>query len=426
MKLSSILFFIFSFFHFLISSAVTSPDSVAPAEAKAKHWGAAVTFNPCIVPKSDAEIRLITKHNRAWTLGGQLRYTAQPADGSAIDADYNYPTLAVGINYNHYRNVDFHRDANYDFGMGQEVDYMSRLGNTLTLYGSFERPWWRRNSWELSYALNFGVGYTDTKYDKYTNVDNEMIGSHFLIYCGMGIHATYHFAHEWGVRAGLDFHHHSNGALHRPNKGSNTIGPVVALVYQPGYEAARHDSRELRNEAFQKYDYLNVTLGVGAKSLYEDWTDTQFDTPPDDPAYRTNHFPLYAAYSLRIDGMRRWARRWATGVGIDLLYGSHIGHVKRIDEAEGHNCYHSPWSVGISFKHEAYYHRLSCAMSLGGYVYRQMGHNARRVEKPFYETIGLRYTTPWLGGLQAGFNVKAHAFKADLTEAVIVLPFKLK
>ncbi len=48
-------------------------------------------------------------------------------------------------------------------------------------------------------------------------------------------------------------------------------------------------------------------------------------------------------------------------------------------------------------------------MALGVYLYRHMGASAKEIEKPYYERIG----------------IKAHLTKADLTEIVISLPFRL-
>ena len=86
---------------------------------------------------------------------------------------------------------------------------------------------------------------------------------------------------------------------------------------------------------------------------------------------------------------------------------------------------HSPWSVGIAVRHEAYYHNLSLDMALGVYLYRHMGANAREIEQPYYERIGIFYTFPRLAGLRVGASVKAHRTKADLTEVIVAIPFRL-
>lgn len=402
------------------------------------HWGYAIDGYYGIVPKGDKEIKRIVKDNKTWTVGAQLRYTGLPSDGNPYDEDYNYPTFSLGLAYHHYQDVSFHRDlGNYDFGLAQPVDYMSYLGDIVTLYGAFDRPILRHpRKWQFDYSLQFGLGYTGKKYNPYNNVDNEMISSNVLIYCGLGLHAVYSLTPELGLRTGIEFQHHSNGALCRPNKGSNTIGPMVGLVYRPAVAAkkteedvmtkGKNNGTDNTDEDAYHYDYLNVAFGVGAKALYEDWVKTQFETAPGEPGYRTDRFKTYMEYSLNMDYMRRWARRWATGAGVDVFYGSHIDHVRDLDIADDVVKEYSPWTLAFSVKHEAYYRRLTCAMSFGLYLYRHMGHNARRVEQPFYETIGVRYNTHLLDGLQVGFFVKAHAFKADFTGLVVSTPIRLK
>jgi len=175
---------------------------------------------------------------------------------------------------------------------------------------------------------------------------------------------------------------------------------------------------------FERYWYLGFSLGVGAKVPLEDWQLTQFQTPQSSPDYRTDDFKLYAAYSLQMDVMRRYARRWASGVGIDLFYGSYADHVASLDAAQGYTDRHSPWSMGIAAKHEVFYHRLSLALSLGFYLHRQMGHQAKIIEKPYYERIGLKYEIPRLGGLSIGCMVKAHLTKADYTELTLSYPLR--
>ena len=298
------------------------------------------------------------------------------------------------------------------------------MGNAIALYGAFSRPFFRRHRFETDYTLSYGVAYTRTKYDPRNNIDNELIGSRWLIFFGIGFHATYHFARYWGLRAGIEYWHLSNGALNRPNKGANFLGPSVALVYHPYYEQTMQGVATRYNPVFEKKWYGQITLGIGAKTLNEDWQITQFRTPSDEQNYRTDKFKRYVCYSFHADMMYRYARRWASGVGVDVFYGSYAKRVKELDEAAGSGYRHSPWSVGIAARHEIFYHNVSMPVSLGFYLYRRMGENAKAVEKPYYEHIGLHYTFPCLGGLKIGINVKAHLAKADYTEFVVGYPIR--
>ena len=418
--------------------------SVKREAVSAEHWGWQLDVNPCWILKADEYVSKWLKKQDAWAVDAQLRYRSLPSDNDAFAHDFGYPTLALGLSYHHYDGVVMHKDANPLWGMAQEVDYDSHLGNTVTLYGAFERPLFSNKHWELDYAMSVGLGYTGHKYNPVDAVDNELIGSHLLVYFGAGVHATYHFARNWGVKAGVEFKHHSNGALNRPNKGANALGPMIGVVWTPstpmtpptplGGERTWSVKRgawsvergDFENTPFQKSWYMNFSLGFGGKVPLEDWQVTQFQTPPSDPDYRTGDFKLYAAYSLQADLMRRYARRWASGIGFDLFYGSYADHVASLDAAQGYTDRHSPWSVGIAAKHEVFYHRVSLAMSLGVYLHRQMGHQAKELETPYYERIGLKYQIPRLGGLAVGLGIKAHLLKADYTELVLSYPIKFQ
>ncbi|MCR5131695.1 MAG: acyloxyacyl hydrolase [Prevotella sp.] len=374
----------------------------------------------------------------------QLDYTPQPADKNPFAEDYNYPTFGFGLKLNR-NDVTMHRSVEDGWGMAEEVDYDSRLGNILSAYTTFTRPFltWPRDAspakrkFELDYMIGTGISYAKHKYNSGNNVDNELIGSRFLIYFAAGAHATWHLSPSWALTGGVEFYHHSNGALNRPNKGANFWGPIVGVRYRNHYKNSPHkrsteEAKANQEETsgghndFKKGWELNFSLGAGAKTLQEDWQLTQFNTPPDSTRYRTSRFHAYAAYSAQADIMYRYARRWASGIGIDAFYGTYADRAREIEEAdllhvsEGRKV--NPWSLGLAFKHNAYYGNVSLRMSVGYYLYRHMGSHAKIIEKPYYERIGVYYSFPRLGGLTIGGCVKAHFTKADLTEFVVSYP----
>ena len=390
-----------------------------------KHWGADVEYVSGKAIVMDEYQKKWMKGKDNHTIGIRANYTPLPCDSDSFAAEYDYPTLSIGLRYSINNGITMHRSTDRYWPLIIPVDYDSKLGNIITLYGKFSRPLYRSSKWELDYSLAVGVGYSKNKYNTYNAIDNELIGSRWLIYFGAGLNATYRFTPQWGIKAGLEFYHHSNGALNRPNKGANIFGPSVALCYQPYAEEVTKNRHTFTPVGFERYWYMNITAGLGGKTMLEDWIHTQFETAPNESDYRTDRFNSYAAYSLQTDIMYRYARRWASGVGIDLFYGTYSSHIKEMDELKGRHTKHSPWSIGIAAKHEVYYHNLSLAMSIGYYMFREMGHNAKANEKRYYERIGVHYTFPSLGGLTIGGNVKAHLTKADLTEFVVSYPIKL-
>ena len=390
-----------------------------------RHWGFTVSVMKSEIIALDKNQRKYLKEKENGSVALELNHINLPSDHDSYAKDFNYPSLSIGLRYTMNNRVRFHRTPDLAWDKIEEVPYDSRLGNTLSLYGTFQRAIHRNKHWEMSYSLSGGVGYTNKWYNKDNNIDNDFIGTPVLIYFGAGIHQTYRFAREWGVRASLEFVHHSNGALYRPNKGSNCVGPSVGIVYYPYYETFIREHGSFQSAPFKKFLYLDITAGIGAKTLVEDWQITQFRTPKTDPNYRTGDFKRYATYSLQANLMYRYARRWASGIGIDAFYNTYAPHIEQLEQKEGNNIDCKPWSFGIAGKHETFFHNLSVNVSLGTYLYRRMGSIDRELGGRIYERIGVNYSFPSLNGLKLGINVKAHTTKADFTELVITYPFRL-
>ena len=409
----------------LIAFVYVATQAKAIEKDSIRHWGFTVSVMKSEIIALDKNQRKYLKEKENGSVELELNHINLPSDYDSYAKDYNYPSLSIGLRYTMNNRVRFHRTPDLAWDKIEEVPYDSRLGNTLSLYGIFQRAIHRNKHWETSYSLSGGVGYTNKWYNKDNNIDNDFIGTPILIYFGAGIHQTYRFAREWGVRASIEFVHHSNGALYRPNKGSNSIGPSVGIVYYPYYETfiRKHDS--FQSAPFKKFLYLDLTAGIGAKTLVEDWQITQFRTPKTDPNYRTGDFKRYATYSLQANLMYRYARRWASGIGIDAFYNTYAPHIEQLERKEGNIIDCKPWSFGIAGKHETFFHNLSVNVALGTYLYRRMGSIDRELGGRIYERIGVNYSFPSLNGLKLGINVKAHTTKADFTELVITYPFRL-
>ncbi|ATV56245.1 lipid A 3-O-deacylase [Prevotella intermedia] len=409
----------------LIAFVYVATQAKAIEKDSIRHWGFTVSVMKSEIIALDKNQRKYLKKKENGSVALELNHINLPSDHDSYAKDFNYPSLSIGLRYTMNNRVRFHRTLDLAWDKIEEVPYDSRLGNTLSLYGTFQRAIHRNKHWETSYSLSGGIGYTNKWYNKDNNIDNDFIGTPILIYFGAGIHQTYRFAREWGVRASLEFVHHSNGALYRPNKGSNCVGPSVGIVYYPYYETFIREHGSFQSAPFKKFLYLDLTVGIGAKTLVEDWQITQFRTPKTDPNYRTGDFKRYATYSLQANLMYRYARRWASGIGIDAFYNTYAPHIEQLEQKEGNNIDCKPWSFGIAGKHETFFHNLSVNVALGTYLYRRMGSIDRELGGRIYERIGVNYSFPSLNGLKLGINVKAHTTKADFTELVITYPFRL-
>lgn len=407
-----------------ISTIKTKANTLATDSINS--WGWSLNLMKSKVLSMDKYQKLWMKYSKNSSVELEVIHNTLPKDSDCFAYDFNYPTLSLGLRYTINNYVKLHRSPNEAWGKAKEVDYDSKLGNTFSSYITFRRAIHRSNHWKTEYSLSAGIGINSLWYNKTNNIDNELIGSPLLIYFGTGIHQSYQFADNWAIRGGIEFVHHSNGALARPNKGSNSLGTSIGIVYQP-YTTKKiiYNKKAIEKKTFKKYCYFNTSIGIGAKTLLEEWQLTQFHTEPSEPNYRTGKFKLYLAYSMQFDFMYRYARRWASGIGFDYFYGSYFSRIKQMDNLAGYNIKHSPISLGIALKHEVFYHNLSLSMGIGGYIYRYMGKYITDNEPRYYERIGVNYSFQKLGNIKIGIIVKAHYTKADLTELVISYPIKL-
>lgn len=406
---------------------LTIAFSLCLLEAKAddndsvRRFGCSFDVHPGKVISMDKYQKKWQKKTQSVSLNAQINYVSLPKDSDLFDKEYNFPKLSVGFRYS-FNDVTMHRSPDEAWGLAEEVGYDSRLGNIASLYASFTRPLFRRRRWSTDYMLATGISFAGTKYNKQDNIDDELIGANWNIYFQLGFHLTYRIARDWGIRAGIDYYHHSNGALYRPNKGANIWGPSAGIEYFPYYDNLIENQTKAASKPFNKYWYVELSAGLGGKTLNEDWQQTQFHTPEGEPDYRTENFRIYPTCSSQANIMFRYSRRWASGLGADLFYGNYASHIEKMDIAAGKDLKHSPFSVGLGARHQVFYHRFSLSMSLGYYLYRHMGDNANQVEKPYYERIGITYTFPKLRHLTVGAFVKAHLTKADYTEFSVSFP----
>ena len=384
-----------------------------------------VAFSTGSVIKADPYERQWLLHTPVKMAHVALRWRTTPHEGDDFARDYGYPEWSLGLMYGDYSDVLMHKSPSTAWGMAEEVDYTSDMGRVYTLFAGFSRPLHRSYRLSAGYALDAGLAYGTKPYNKHDNVDNELTGSRPLIYFGASLYASYRLTPRLSLRADLAFRHVSNGALDRPNKGANSISPSIAVQYDlDAVPPERYAPKPPRTPFADKRLYLSAAVGVGGKALLEEWLLTQFRTAPTEASYRTGHFRIYTAYSMQFDLMYRHSRRWASGIGADLFYGTYSDRVKEIDAGSGSlRRHYSPFSAGIALKHEAFYHNWSMFVSLGVYAYRHMGAAARTEETPYYERVGIRYHLPRLHNLHIGAAVKAHKTKADLTEVIIGMNF---
>lgn len=404
------------------------------------------------------------QYQRAWTTGRALtsamvtlrHHTLRDAP-TAIAHDYNFPTWGLSLQWVDLSHATMQKQASPWWGQALPVNYPSHGGQLFSLVGSFSRPLQRKTWGEWGYALEEGLAVSTRPYHRENNVDNELIGSPLLFHFGASVYGEVQLAARWKLRVDFAFRHVSNGATSRPNKGANMWLPTLAVQYdlsannqqktEPAKFLRTHKAAAaeqgagttLPSSMFVPRWYVRVEGSVGVRTLLEDWLRTQYATAPEEADYRTAHFRKYVVGNGQIDVMRRYARRWALGIGADVFFLPYVHalqkYVPNIDDAVALGAQmpvesgkalsptprFSPFSLGLAVKHESFYGRLSSYVHLGYYLFRKTGHLPSSDETPYYERVGLRYhfgkqQTEIYRGLTLSVGIKAHKLKADFAE----------
>ena len=351
-------------------------------------------------------------------------YQTHAGEECAYASDYNYPTLTFGLLVADFNKVRLR----YNPRGTRPIDYDSRCGTSYVVYTSFRRPFFRtRSGWSADYRFGNGIGYNTHIYNRYKNVDNVMLGSRLSVYFDVAFAVNYRYGrYEWFV--GPEFRHLSNGGIIRPNKGVNKAGIQAGMRYclQP-YDSISFERKHVPFK--EKKLYLNIAYASGLRGSQGEWLYDANNyiwskNDVDGIKYGKDGYTLCHYHLVSTDLMYRYARRYASGIGFDILYEPYNLYI----EVQNEKAERSPrdqWSLGLAAKHEVYFRRLSMQIALGWYLSRPLNDYSNTADEyPFYERVGLRYNLPILNDcLSVGYNIYAHVTKAYGTE--LVIDFKL-
>lgn len=338
-------------------------------------------------------------------------------------SDYNYPTFTFGLLVADFNKVRLR----YNPRNSRPINYDSRCGTSYVAYASIRRTFFRTQSgWSADYRFTNGIGYNTHIYDRHTNVDNIMLGSRLSVYFDVAFALSYRYR-QCEFYVGPEFRHLSNGGVVRPNKGINKAGIGVGMRYylQP-YDSISF--RRIRKPFEEKKLYLNIAYSSGIRGTQGEWL---YDAnryiwgknDVDNIKYGKDGYTTCYYHLISSDLMCRYARRYASGIGLDALYEPYNCDIET--QVAGERPNNVKWSFGLAAKHEVYFRRISMQIALGWYLSRPFNDYSNTTEEyPFYERVGLRYNLPLLNnGISIGYNIYAHLTKAYGTE--LVIDFKL-
>lgn len=354
-----------------------------------------------------------------------LSYTHQTHadENCGYASDYNYPALTFGLLVADFNKVRLR----YNPHGTRPIDYDSRCGTSFVMYASFHRAFFRTKSgWSANYTFSNGLGYNTHIYDLYSNVDNLLLGTRYSIYFNAGLALNYRYR-QYELFVDSKFHHLSNGGVARPNKGINN----VSIGTGARYYLHSHDSTSFKriHSPFEgKKLYINIAYSTGVRGSQGEWLydANQYiwsNNDVENVKYGKNGYTTCFYHLVSTDLMYRYARRYASGIGLDILYEPSNTDIET--QHPGNRPENVKWTFGIAAKHEVFFRRISMNIALGWYLSRPFNDYSNTADEyPFYERIGLRYNLPWLNDtISIGYNIYAHLTKAYGTE--FLLGFKI-
>jgi hypothetical protein len=346
-------------------------------------------------------------------------YQTHAKENCGYASDFNYPTFTLGFLVSDFNKVTLRYNPNGT----RPIDYTSRCGTSYVLYASIRRAFFRTQSgWSVDYRFGNGIGYNTQIYDRYTNVDNLMLGSRLSVYFDLAFGLNYRYR-QCEFFVGPEFRHLSNGGTVRPNKGINkaSIGGGMRYYLQP-YDSLSFE--RIRTPFEEKGLYFNIAYASGFRGSQGEWLYDANNflwskNDADGVKYGKDGYTLCYYHLVSTDLMYRYARRYASGIGLDVLYEPYNLTIET--QKKGERPDEVKWSFGLAAKHEVFFRRISMQMAIGYYLSRPFNKYSHTDEEyPFYERIGLRYNLPILNDcISIGYNIYAHLTKAYGTELTI-------
>ena len=385
-------------------SLLTSP--------KGGHWSVAAVGNVSyLIPKGPYAGAILHSYGTSF-YELRAKWQASPDTDDPFELGLNRPTLQAGLLFGDLSHIHMHKG---------NTPYESRLSRLWALYGGMQIDFVRRQRWAFGVDLQNGVGYCPSPFNPVDNIDNELLGAHLNIFVNIGLYARHRLSPSWTAMLGVDFKHFSNGSIRRPNLGVNTIGPSLTLQYHPdgAADAAFASSRSASESTHRtpshsfpgKGLYVETTAHFGMKSLLDHFN-----------VHHTSDGAVYGFLTAMVAPMYRYHRMHATGLAIDYTYADYVYSHRRLDrQLYNTDESYSPHILGVSLRHEVFYHHFSLAVGAGIYLHKQVGFLGRTQDGRFFQNIGLRYSFPFTHDrLFIGYNVKAHRFsKADSDQLVL-------
>ncbi len=181
---------------------------------------------------------LFAQFSQGLVLGADFHYGAFLQHSSKQTFEVPNPSTAISVELLRQTNGSkyWHKAHHFPrFGVGfmyKDYGNPAILGQGYAIYPQLDVFHIRTKKFRLMSRIAFGFAYLNRPYDRFTNVANTAIGSHFNNYTMLGLAAEFDISPDILLRIGGNISHSSNGHFRTPNLGLNVACLQVGVHYR--------------------------------------------------------------------------------------------------------------------------------------------------------------------------------------------------
>ncbi len=265
------------------------------------------------------------------------------------------------------------------------------LGTAIAVFPYYYLPVLRGNRAALNLKLGTGLSFVSKGFDRIENHKNIAISSKMNVVTQLGADFSWRFHPRLSWNTGLFFTHFSNGAIQRPNLGTNFPTISTGIAYRFGEEV---NSEVIKTE-FEKHQGIEWTafLGAGFKQG------------------RVGKEGVLPAITVQGLGQKRLSPKFSFGAGLELNYNRALPIAYEQKELATDNL--TPLRGGPVIHTAYHFGKMAIVAQLGTYLLDQ-----KFVDGRIFNRFGLRHEIS--DRIKINLTLRTHFAKADHFELGIV------
>lgn len=292
-----------------------------------------------------------------------LKFGKQRTGEKLWEQIFNYPTVGVGLMIGDFNNQE-------------------ELGNPIAAYAFFHTSLFDYKRLSFNYITHLGLSFNWERFNEYTNIYNEAVGSIFLSYVTLGVDIEYELSKRIDAVFGISLAHYSNGNILNPNLGVNTFAPNFRLNY---HFKNKPKLNKVQKTAFKRTGEWSLsTFGATKHLTYQNISGLSIEEQYRGMRYYMGGLSLGYNYSL--------GRFFKSGIGTSIIYNTSTNTDIIAENEKLKNLNAAPSAdkikISVNTSHELVIHQTSVFIQPSFYIRNQES----LLDLPiFHQKIGLKY-----------------------------------